>query len=81
MTVEQFLDQLPELFAKSEGKRISTDPQYAQILQENPTAAELVHDLEYIAEQARILMEPEHDIEPSADVWNKIQNSLHQDSK
>lgn len=76
MNVDTFLEQLPELFAKSNGKRISEDPQYAELLKNNPTAAELVRDLEYIAEQARMLLEPEHEIEPSEDVWSKIQSSL-----
>jgi hypothetical protein len=79
MTSEEFLNQLPELFAKSSGSRISEDPRYARILRENPTCAELVRDLEYIAEQARMLLEPEHDIEPSPEIWNKIQNSLETD--
>lgn len=76
MTVDEFLEQLPELFAKSQGSRISEDPQYTELLKANPTAAELVRDLEYIAEQARMLLEPEHEIEPSDAVWNKIQNSI-----
>ncbi len=76
LTAEEFLNQLPELFAASNGSRISEDPRYADILRENPPAAELVRDLEYIAEQARILLEPEHDIEPSPEIWNKIQSSL-----
>ncbi len=78
MTLEEFLDQLPELFAKSEGVRLSEDPAYATILRDNPTAAELVHDLEYIAEQAKLLLDPEHEAEPSDDLWSKIQNSLGQ---
>jgi hypothetical protein len=76
LTAEQFLDQLPELFSAADGSRISEDPRYARILRENPMAAELVRDLEYIAEQARMLLEPEHDIEPSPEIWNKIQSSL-----
>lgn len=79
LNVEAFLEQLPELFEKSNGKRISEDPRYADLLKNNPTAAELVRDLEYIAEQARMLLEPEHEIEPSDAVWSKIQNSLKDD--
>jgi len=81
MTSEKFLDQLPELFDKSSGLRISEDPRYARILRENPTCAELVRDLEYIAEQARVLLEPENDIEPSAEVWSKIQHSIEKDTE
>ena len=81
LTVDQFLEQLPELFARSSGERISENPQYAELLKNNPTAAELVRDLEYIAEQARMLLQPEHEIEPSDAVWNKIQNSLTSDDK
>jgi len=81
MTSEEFLNQLPELFAKSSGARISEDPRYARILRENPTCAELVRDLEYIAEQARMLLEPENEIEPSPEIWSKIQNSLETDKQ
>lgn len=81
LSVDQFLEQLPELFAKSGGARVSEDPRYKVILANNPTAAELVRDLEYIAEQARMLLEPEHEIEPSEQVWSKIQNSIGTDGK
>ncbi|MBS1814381.1 MAG: hypothetical protein JSS87_05865 [Acidobacteria bacterium] len=81
LTVDQFLEQLPELFAKSSGERISENPQYAELLRANPTAAELVRDLEYIAEQARMLLQPENEIEPSDAVWSKIQSSLGNDDK
>ncbi len=35
----------------------------------------------FVAEQARLLLEPEHEIEPSSDLWSKIQNSIDTDKK
>jgi hypothetical protein len=40
--------------------------------------AALVRDLQYIAEQARLLLEPTHD--PSDSVWSNIQNKLKEES-
>lgn len=80
LSVDQFLEQLPELFARSGGARVSEDPRYTGLLAANPTAAELVRDLEYIAEQARMLLQPENEIEPSDAVWSKIQNSIGTDN-
>ena len=73
-TCDELLNQLPELFEKAGNARLSDDPRFAKILAECPTCAELVRDLEYIAEQARILLEPE--LEPSPDVWDNIQSKL-----
>ena len=75
MTVQDFQDHLPELFAAGHGK-ISEDPRYTNFLSANPTCAELVRDLEYIAEAARKLLDPVVEDEPSDAVWNSIQKKL-----
>ncbi len=74
MTAAQFEERLPELFANGNG-RVSDDPNLRQFLQQNPTCAALVHDLEYIAEAAKQLFEPA-DEDPSENVWSNIQNKL-----
>lgn len=75
MTVQEFQDNLPELFAAGHGK-ISEDPRFSNFLSANPTCAALVRDLEYIAEAARQLLDPVVEAEPSDAVWNSIQNKL-----
>ncbi len=74
MTVAQFEERLPELFANGNG-RVSDDPNVQRFLSENPTCAALVQDLEYIAETARQLLEPDEE-EPSPDVWYNIEHRL-----
>ncbi len=63
----EFQDHLAELFES--GQDPSTDPHLATC--ENCSA--LVRDLQYIADQAKLLM-PIHD--PSPAVWEKIQTAL-----
>ncbi len=76
MTVEQFQQHLPELFSAGHGT-ISQDPRFAKFLADNPTCAELVRDLEYIAAAAKDLLgSQEEEIEPSDAVWSNIQNKL-----
>ena len=72
MTVAEFETYLPELFATGGGK-VSEDPRFAKFLAANPDCAALVSDLEYIAEQAKLLL-PIHD--PSPAVWENIQTAL-----
>ena len=72
----EFQEQLPELFANAKGGRLSDDPVYMQHLSTCPTCAALVRDLEYIAEQARMLLDPGSDVDPSEDVWTNIQTAL-----
>ena len=57
LTVEEFQDRLPDLFAAGNG-RISEDPRFTSFLTANPNCAALVRDLEYIADAARQLLDP-----------------------
>lgn len=74
MTVSEFEARLPDLFANGNG-RVSDDPNVRRFLEQNPTCAALVHDLEYIAAVAGSLLEPAEE-EPSDQVWNGIQTKL-----
>ncbi len=76
LTPAQFEEILPDLFAG--GGKVSEDPRLQTFLAANPSASELVHDLETIAETAKALFEPTH--EPSDDLWNKIQGRMNSDS-
>lgn len=62
-----FQDRLPELFSAE------TDFTKEAHLQTCENCAELVRDLQYIAQQAKLLM-PIHD--PSPAVWDNIKNAL-----
>lgn len=79
-TCKEFEEALPDLFERAEGGKLSADPHFAQILRDCPQAAELVHDLEYIAEVARQLLEPEGE-GPSSDLWSKIQREISSESR
>jgi len=74
MTAAEFEHRLPDLFANGDG-RVSDDPSLQKFLQENPTCAALVRDLEYIAETAKHLLDPAEET-PSDNVWSKIQSKL-----
>jgi hypothetical protein len=61
------------------GGKISENPRFGTFFKANPTCAELVSDLETIAEQARSLFEPvgdEEGLEPSDEVWSNIRSQL-----
>ena len=73
MTVAEFEEYLPDLFATGGGK-VSEDPRFTKFLAANPDCAALVSDLETIAEHARSLFEPTH--EPSDSVWSNIADKL-----
>lgn len=74
LTHAQFEEVLPDLFASGGGK-VSEDPRLQSFLKANPDCAELVRDLEIIAEHAKSLFEPVH--EPSDDVWSNIASKLN----
>jgi hypothetical protein len=73
----EFQEQLPQMFA-TDGD-INESPELRAHLVTCTNCAALVRDLEYIAEQARMLLEPTHD--PSPDVWSNIQSKLTKDGK
>jgi hypothetical protein len=73
----EFQEQLPQMFA-IEGE-LEERPELRAHLATCTNCAALVRDLEYIAEQARLLLEPTHD--PSPDVWSNIQSKLSSDGK
>lgn len=79
-TCEEFEKSLPELFENAQGGKLSADPRFVDILRDCPQAAELVRDLEYIAETARMLLEPEGEM-PSSDLWEKIEQGLVSEAK
>ena len=74
MTVSEFERSLPELFATSEGGKVSEDLRFARFLKANPDCAALVRDLETIADTAKSLLQ--RDQEPSDAVWSNIANKL-----
>lgn len=66
-----FQDQLPSLFES--GEELSTQ----EHLKTCENCSALVRDLEYIAQQAKLLL-PIHD--PSPAVWEKIQTELKKET-
>jgi len=77
LTPAEFEQYLPELFASGGGK-VSEDPRLAKFLADNPDAANLVRDLEAIADAAKSLFEPAEDVEPSDSLWSSIASKLGQ---
>jgi hypothetical protein len=67
-----FQEKLPTLFES--GENLSNQPH----LQTCEKCSELVRDLEYIAQQAKLLL-PIHD--PSPAVWENIQTALKKEEK
>lgn len=67
MNCAEFQDRLPELFES--GKDLSRE----EHIQSCENCAALVRDLEYIAQQAKLLL-PLHD--PSPAVWTNIQSAI-----
>lgn len=78
MTVADFEQYLPELFASGEGGKLSEDPRLARFLADNPDCAALVRDLETIADTAKNLLVSEQ--EPSDAVWSNIASKLQQEN-
>jgi hypothetical protein len=75
LSCAEFQQQLPDLFAA--GHEGVADPNLTGHLKTCENCSALVRDLQYIADQARQLLEPTH--EPSDNVWKKIQESLASD--
>ena len=72
MTCAVFQDQLPELFESEQ------DVNSQEHLQTCENCAALVRDLEYIAQQAKLLL-PFTD--PSPQVWDQIQTAIQKESR
>lgn len=72
MDCAEFQQKLPELF------EAHADLSTQEHLQHCENCAALVRDLEYIAQQAKLLL-PLH--EPSPAVWDTIQSALQSDSE
>ena len=74
MTCAEFQQQLPDLFATRDHLIPEDSPRHRH-LETCATCSALVRDLEYIAEQAALLLNPVEE-EPSEKVWKKIQESI-----
>ena len=72
----EFQEQLPDLFA-SGSNGIPEDPSLVEHLKTCDNCSALVRDLQYIADQASLLLQPSE--EPSDNVWRKIQEGLDSD--
>jgi hypothetical protein len=70
MNCQQFQEVLPYIIES--GGKVEEEAH----LQECPACAELVQDLRYIADQAKLLL-PMHD--PNPRVWTNIEQSLHRE--
>ena len=77
LSCAEFQEQLPQMFA-AEGD-VDYNPELRGHLTTCTNCSALVRDLEYIAAQARELLQPTHD--PSPDVWSNIQSKLAKDDK
>jgi hypothetical protein len=71
MGCAEFQERLPELFESGE------DLDKDEHLQTCDNCSALVQDLEYIAQQAKLLL-PIHD--PSPEVWDNIQTALKKET-
>ena len=76
LSCAEFQETLPDLFA-SGGTGLSEDPALTGHLTTCANCSALVRDLQYIADQARMLLEPAEE-EPSPSVWSNIQNKLNE---
>ena len=70
----EFQENLPDLFTAGTGGA-PEDPILQNHLDTCENCSALVRDLQYIADQARMLLVPAEDT-PSDDVWSNIQNKL-----
>lgn len=78
LSCAEFQEQLPEMFAAGAQNGHIEDPDLQEHLRTCPNCSALVRDLQYIADQAKQLLQPTH--EPSDDVWKKIQEGLASDT-
>jgi len=74
MSCAEFQQQLPDLFAAGDNCIAENSPLH-QHLETCVNCSALVNDLQYIAEQAALLLQPVEE-EPSDSVWEKIQESI-----
>jgi len=70
----EFQEKLPDLFASGQNG-VPEDPIFQDHLDTCENCTALVRDLQYIADQARMLLEPAEE-EPSEDVWSNIKIKL-----
>jgi hypothetical protein len=73
LTCADFQEKLPDLFAAG-GNGTSEDPDLLEHLKTCENCSALVRDLQYIADQASLLLQPTH--EPSDNVWKRIQAEM-----
>lgn len=77
LSCAEFQEKLPDMFATG-GADYVDDPKLVEHLKTCENCSALVRDLQYIADQAKQLLQPTH--EPSDSVWKKIQEGLASDS-
>lgn len=73
LSCAEFQEQLPDLFAFG-GNGVPEDPDLLEHLKTCENCSALVRDLQYIADQASLLLQPT--LEPSDNVWKKIQEGM-----
>jgi hypothetical protein len=73
LSCADFQEQLPDLFAAG-GNGVPEDPDLTGHLKTCENCSALVRDLQYIADQASLLLQPTH--EPSDNVWKRIQAEM-----
>ncbi|MEO6815698.1 MAG: hypothetical protein ABI177_03290 [Edaphobacter sp.] len=73
LSCAEFQEQLPDLFA-SGGNGVPEDPDLVEHLKTCENCSALVRDLQYIADQASLLLQPT--AEPSDNVWKRIQEGM-----
>jgi hypothetical protein len=76
LSCAEFQEKLPDLFA-SGGNGVPEDPDLLEHLKTCENCSALVRDLQYIADQASLLLQPT--LEPSDNVWKKIQEGINLD--
>ncbi len=73
LTCAEFQEHLPDLFAAG-GNGLPEDGDRRDHLKTCENCSALVRDLQYIADQASLLLQPTH--EPSDNVWKRIQAEI-----